>query len=229
MPSKHTSASESTPARRAARRPTQAERRARTRADLLSAAYGVFVARGYTAASLDEIAEAAGYSKGALYYNFASKEALFLALVEQRMEEREGRLAAAGAVASRTAQGGEDGGGGGEAGWGPEAMAALPVDRDWTLLFFEFVTYAARNSAVAEAFAERLARMRAQASAVLERIAEDRGTPLPLPAEPLARGLSALANGMAIEALLSPDSEEGALSALLGRLVEQVLAPPAPD
>ena len=65
-------------------RRTQAERRAQTRAKLLKAAGAVFARRGYHEATLEEIAERAGLSKGALYYNFASKEDLFLALLKTR-------------------------------------------------------------------------------------------------------------------------------------------------
>ena len=55
-------------------RRTQAQRRAASRAALLDAAAKVVAARGYEAARVDEIAEAAGVSKGALYFHFDSKE-----------------------------------------------------------------------------------------------------------------------------------------------------------
>jgi AcrR family transcriptional regulator len=61
---------------------TRAESQAETRAKLLDAAAMVIAERGYTGASVETIAEAAGFSKGAVYSNFASKEALVLALVE---------------------------------------------------------------------------------------------------------------------------------------------------
>src|ERR1700756_5756827 len=63
---------------------TPERRRAMTRDHLLAAAAEVFGRRGYHAATLDEVAEAAGFSKGAVYSNFASKEDLFLALLRQR-------------------------------------------------------------------------------------------------------------------------------------------------
>jgi hypothetical protein len=59
--------------------------RAETIGRLLHTA-GVFAQRGFVAATLDEIAEMAGHTKGAIYYNFTDKEALFLALLEQRVE-----------------------------------------------------------------------------------------------------------------------------------------------
>jgi AcrR family transcriptional regulator len=63
------------------RRLTRAEAKARTRAQLLDAAAELFAQKGYAGASVDEIAEAAGYSTGALYSNFGSKEQLFVELM----------------------------------------------------------------------------------------------------------------------------------------------------
>lgn len=57
---------------------------AATRERIMSAASAVFSDKGYTGASLDMVARAAGMSKGAIYWNFASKAELFCALLEQR-------------------------------------------------------------------------------------------------------------------------------------------------
>jgi AcrR family transcriptional regulator len=70
------------PAAKPRRRLTQAEAKARTRRQLLEAAARVFAEKGYAGASLEEIAESAGYSTGALYYNFAGKQELFLELLD---------------------------------------------------------------------------------------------------------------------------------------------------
>lgn len=56
------------------------------RADILLAARTVFSVRGFSATRMDDIAKAAGLSKGALYLQFPSKEALFEALVTQLIE-----------------------------------------------------------------------------------------------------------------------------------------------
>ena len=53
---------------------------------LLRAAGEVFAAEGFRAASVDEIAERAGYSKGAFYWHFPSKDEVFLALLEERID-----------------------------------------------------------------------------------------------------------------------------------------------
>jgi AcrR family transcriptional regulator len=70
------------------RRLTRAEAKARTRQLLLEAAARTFARKGYAGASVEEIAEDAGFSIGALYSNFASKEELFLALMTERANSR---------------------------------------------------------------------------------------------------------------------------------------------
>lgn len=56
-----------------------------TRDDLLASAAQLFALKGFDGASIDDIAQDAGYSKGAVYSNFGSKDALFLALIDQRL------------------------------------------------------------------------------------------------------------------------------------------------
>ncbi|GAA4623060.1 hypothetical protein GCM10023113_06530 [Cellulomonas oligotrophica] len=58
----------------------------RTRADLLAAAARVIAEKGYEGASVGDIAAAAGYTKGALYAHFASKEEVFLALAREQLD-----------------------------------------------------------------------------------------------------------------------------------------------
>src|SRR5262245_38746350 len=64
------------------------ERKSQTRAELLRAARVVFLRRGFHGASVDEIAEEAGYTKGAVYSNFAGKDDLYLAVLDAHYEER---------------------------------------------------------------------------------------------------------------------------------------------
>jgi AcrR family transcriptional regulator len=118
----------STPARL-----TREERKARTREELLAAADRVFRDQGFHGASLDQVAAAAGYTKGAVYSNFASKEDLFLAIYERRVERsREW-------VARVLKEHGEN---------GPAELTrrnlATP-DRGWMAVFFEFWAHVLRN------------------------------------------------------------------------------------
>src|SRR5919201_6585711 len=66
----------------------RAEKVERNRDALLAAARRVFLDRGYTAATLEAIAEEAGFSKGLVYSQFDSKADLFLALLDERIAER---------------------------------------------------------------------------------------------------------------------------------------------
>jgi AcrR family transcriptional regulator len=72
----------------AVRRLTRKERQAHTRSCLMKSAAKVFARRGLHRASIDEVAQDAGFTKGAFYANFKSKEELFLAMLDERFAER---------------------------------------------------------------------------------------------------------------------------------------------
>ena len=72
----------------ATKRLSRDERKAETREHLLEAAGRVFARNGYHGASVDEVAEEAGYSTGALYSNFDGKEDLFLAVLQRHIERQ---------------------------------------------------------------------------------------------------------------------------------------------
>lgn len=75
------------------RRLTRAESKELTRKRLLDAAAQTFARRGYAAASVEEVAEAAGFSIGAVYSNFGSKDELFAALMQDRAVDHIGEVA----------------------------------------------------------------------------------------------------------------------------------------
>lgn len=75
-----------------AKRLTRIESRQVTRAKLVDAAERVFVRDGFDAASVERIAAAAGFSRGAFYSNFQSKDEIFLALLDRKRVERENAL-----------------------------------------------------------------------------------------------------------------------------------------
>ena len=60
--------------------------------EILDAALAVFAARGYRNTRLEDVGEAAGVTKGAIYHYFANKEDLLLRAIEQRSEEAFGRI-----------------------------------------------------------------------------------------------------------------------------------------
>src|ERR1035441_3402863 len=69
-------------------RPRQVERTAATKRKLLAAAKRIFAQDGFEAARLEDIAAGAGYTRGAFYANFESKEDIFFALLEEWVQER---------------------------------------------------------------------------------------------------------------------------------------------
>ena len=66
------------------RRLTREERKEVTRMRLIEAAERLFIRKGFDNASVEEISEAAGYSRGAFYSNFDDKEQVFLAVIDRR-------------------------------------------------------------------------------------------------------------------------------------------------
>src|SRR5947208_12344561 len=126
---------------------TRAEQRDQTRARLLDAAEKVFVDRGFHAASVDEVAEDAGYSKGAVYSNFENKDELFLAVLERRVDSR--ALAAGSAVPDDqpiTEQAEQA---------GNAFFEVFLQQSQWSLLPMEFATSAARHPTLRGRFALR--------------------------------------------------------------------------
>lgn len=109
---------------------TRAEQRAQTRADLLIAARERFLAVGYAAASLDDIADRAGYSKGAVYSNFVDKPNLcrevLHALHADKMAEMAALITGPGELQDRID---------GLAEWVERTVG----DVGWTMLELEFV------------------------------------------------------------------------------------------
>lgn len=176
---------------------TRVEKKAETRREVLDAAGRVFLRKGFFAASLDEVAEEAGFSKGAVYSNFADKEDLLLALVEDRTELRRRRvtefvdLDAPQAVQARAG--------------GQEYNHILEEERDWAPLFLEFWVCVARNPALQARFAPRYRAMKAAIAAQLEERATRDGHELLVRGESLATALFAMGNGFSLERLADPD------------------------
>ena len=183
------------------KRETRVEKQARTRVELIATAAKVFARRGYNGASVEEIAEEAGYSHGAVYSNFEGKADLFLAVFEDYMAERVRELAATQAALPPDA---------------PLAVRAraladqwmerLARDRDSVVLHMEFIAHADRDPELARRFGTRSAAMREALSRYISQYQEEAGIEPALPADELALVLRALGIGLAVESLVSPDA-----------------------
>ena len=172
--------------------------RAQTREKLIAAAGEAFAERGLRDVSVDELARRAGFTKGAFYANFASKEALFLAMLDDRFARRSAQmhqaLATEEAPEEQARRSGE------------EFVASVSADPEWERLFFEFAALAARDEAFRVELVARYRALRADMAADYERRARELDFALPFPAEHLALMTFAMGNGVALEQLLEPDA-----------------------
>ncbi|WP_406155220.1 TetR/AcrR family transcriptional regulator [Streptomyces sp. NBC_00882] len=174
-------------------------RRVRTRANLLDAAFAVFAAKGFGRVSIEEVCEAAGYSRGAFYSNFDSLDELFFALYQQRAdliaEQVSGALALDGPELDVLAA-------------VDRVTEVLLLDRDWLLVKTDFLVHAARVPEVARTLLEHRARLR---RAVADRLARARGhTELPAvlaDVEDAAHAVVAAYDGVTVQLLLDGDLE----------------------
>jgi AcrR family transcriptional regulator len=174
---------------------TRVASQARTRAQLIETAREMFLRDGYFATSLDKVADAAGYSKGAVYSNFASKDELCLAVLDSLLAERAAQIAVAVAGRKRFA--------GKLAAFEKWATQALG-DEGWITLEIEFASQARGNPQLRTAFAERAAGIRAAIALVLKSGAAEAGTPLPLPADELATTVLSVGLGLALQRAFDP-------------------------
>ena len=177
---------------------TRKERQAQTRSSLMEAAAKVFARRGLQRASIDEVAAEAGYTKGAFYANFRSKEDLFLAMLDERFATRLSE------VERRT-----------ETDEAPEEQArlagadfgrAIAGDPEWERLFFEFATHAARDERFREELVTRYRSLRARVTEAYRNRIERFGMEPPVPLEEISLMTFAMAKGVALEKLLEPEA-----------------------
>jgi AcrR family transcriptional regulator len=184
---------------------TRAQSKARTRDRLITAATRVFARDGYWGASVDTIAEQAGFTVGALYSNFATKEELFLAVLERHCELELRDLCALADTANDR----------------PELLAAVTErfatlteeQREWEVLWVELWLYGQRHPEAAE----RMASVQRQTRELIAQALGRQG--IPLDAE-LAALVHALWGGFLMyritdQELLGPDAFARAVNSLL--------------
>jgi AcrR family transcriptional regulator len=179
-------------------RQTRKEKQAHTRHCLMKSAAKLFAERGLQNASIDDVAEDAGYTKGAFYANFASKEDLFLEMLDerfaQRLEEIERLIAAEGSDEEKAIRAGED------------FTRALASDPEWRRLLFEFTAYAVRNPDFRAELVARRRALRTRIAAALQTRADELGIESTVPIDRVAQMLGAMASGFAVERLLERDA-----------------------
>ena len=177
---------------------TRKEKQAHTRACLMNSAAKVFALRGLQQASIDEVAEDAGFTKGAFYANFKSKEELFLAMLDERFAKRiadiEDVIAGEGSTAEKAQRAGD------------QFVRMLRADAEWERLFFEFSAYAARDEEFREELVTRYRAMRDQIAHALSAHADGEGKEKALSFHDVALLICIMGNGFALEKLLEGDA-----------------------
>jgi AcrR family transcriptional regulator len=196
---------------------TRAQAKERTRGHLLEAAERVFVERGFHAATLDQVAEDAGYTKGAVYSAFESKADLFLAIFAERSRRRAEEFSVLVAHArsleelDRAAV--------------DRAVMTLREEREWSMLLVEFEVHAARNPALCVRLAGIQRELRASMGEAIEVAVAASGEHMVMSGEQLMVAILALSNGFILEGMTgaSPNTSEAYREAL-GWLMRGALA-----
>ncbi|WP_280709457.1 TetR/AcrR family transcriptional regulator [Kitasatospora sp. GP30] len=178
---------------------TRAQAKARTRALLLDAAARIFARKGFAGASVEEIAEAAGFSTGALYSNFDSKEALFLELLSHRASDR--ITAAAQTLDSPDASPGEA-----LATLGRMLIDVADKDIDFAPLQAEFWLYAIRNPQVMDTMAATMNEPRQALERVISASLAQRGAPAEVSPDAVTTVVMALFQGLVRQRRVNPSS-----------------------
>lgn len=199
---------------------SQAESRERTRSRILDAAGKVFAEQGFAAARLEEIAENAGYTRGALYYNFADKDELFLAVLDDRLQADIG-------VISDLIKSSED----------PVQLVQALRDRPaagrksaaearrWVQLCDEFRLYALKNESARKRLAEHQQHLRDAYTRGITGVLRRIDVSPPAPPEQLAIMIMALDDGIIRQKRVDPAAvPEGLFFDLLALLIRAAKA-----
>jgi AcrR family transcriptional regulator len=173
------------------------ESQARTRSLLIEAARREIVRKGFATASIRDIAEAAGFSLGAIYSNFPDKEAILLELIQQHQSEERAKI-----EASLSRAGGD----------AAAAMAGIEKwaetvnsDPDLGVLAIELQLHALRSPAFAEIYNEMNRKHRRALGTMISHLFALFGKKVPGEPTEIATGLAALGRGMA----LAPSGSDG--------------------
>lgn len=201
------------PRRPAPAKLSRVDSQAQTRTRLLATATTCLLRDGYAETSMEAIAAAAGFTKGAVYSNFPSKVELCQAVLDAI---RADRIAALGrAIAGVTTV---------------DALAAALErwadahigDPAWTRLEVEFGVHASRNPTLAKQLARRHQEVRARVAALIAAWASAHRVALPLPAEDIGVALLSLGVGLGVQRAIDPTLPVRTLATVL-----RLLAPPA--
>jgi len=205
------------PAVQSGRRLTREEARQRTRERLLDAAADVFKRLGYHGASLEAVAEAAGYTKGAVYSNFDTKADLFMALLDRYVEaEMAGQELLLGGMTID------------EAIDSLEAIFERQIKSDplWTVLRMEFWLVASRDPEVRQRLTADAETYRQRAGEIIDGMLAREGRTAPFTGRELGILRNALATGLAVQIQHEPEAIDPGLLVRAARVLAGVESGP---
>jgi AcrR family transcriptional regulator len=178
---------------------------------LLDAARRQFELQGYHGASLDVIAQEAGFSKGAVYSRFAGKDDLFLAVLADHIErrhdetaEREARLDDSADVVALLRQ----------------SIATSVGTVAWQAALLEFRAHAWRHPEVNARYAELHQRTIDSIAGFIGRLSDRSGRRPPMPPRELAVVALAAATGVVAEHMADPQIDVEAIAVVLARAMD---------
>lgn len=194
---------------------TREQSRDQTRERLLDAALAIFMKKGFVGASVEDIALAAGYTRGAFYSNFSGKAELLVELLRRDHEAMQGDLRAIFETESTR----ED----------MEARVTayysrMPQDNKGFLLWVEAKLLAARDARFRTRFNAFMKEKRDQLAAYIEEFSARVGSPIPLAPDLLAIGLIGLCDGVQFLAMADPQQvTPPVVEEVLGRFFSRVV------
>ncbi|WP_027803416.1 TetR/AcrR family transcriptional regulator [Paraburkholderia dilworthii] len=194
---------------------TREQSKDQTRQRLLDAAQAIFMKKGFVAASVEDIAGAAGYTRGAFYSNFRSKNELFLELLRRDHETMQAGLRAIFENAATREEMEER---------VMRYYSNLHRENKCFLLWVEAKLLAARDGRFRLRFNAFLHEKLEQLAAYVREFSARVGTPLPLPPEMLAMGLMGLCDGVQFFYTVDPQNvpsemAEAVLAGFFSRVV----------
>ncbi len=197
---------------------TRDERRAQTRERLIDAAADVFNRLGYHGASLEAVAEAAGYTKGAVYSNFASKADLFVALAERRSVAANVDATREQLAATPLAEFVD--------GMGEMLRAQAAHEEAWDVLTIEVWLAAMRDPSLRTIVAHDYRQMRGEFGPLIAAKLDEAGIGTPFTGEELGCLVSAIGSGLILQHYLEPGAVD---PEILPRALRQLLGLPQRD
>jgi AcrR family transcriptional regulator len=187
---------------------TRVERQAQTRTELIGAAERLFISEGFHATSVADVAAVAGYTTGAVYSNFASKEDLFFAVYERRAETAVRRV-------ERSIQ--ELGPAAAVERIGTDTAARRGRDDGWLAVFVEFWAHVVRTPELRARFAEIHTRASQPVADAVDRLTG--GGEGPMTGTAVTAAMNVMQIGLALERLTRPGSVDAQVAARMVRLV----------